>query len=1210
MSSSTTSCGLSWLGYPKYLQRFATTRSFILVYGILGIFQAMGYIYFIITLQTMEKRFKIPSQTTGLILSGNELSQILLSVILAYFGGQRNRPRFIAWGVIFCSLSCFILALPHFIYGPGEDALRLTKEFMESSNSTILDNSAVDKHFRESNRLCLEGPMEHECNDEIESILPLVLIFLSQFVLGIGNTLYYALGQTYLDDNTKKTNTPLLLSYAFSLRTLGPAIGFVLAYGSLKMYIDPSKTPLIDSQDPRWFPSAMKRLFKNKLLMSNILSGIFYILGASAYFTFMSKYLEVQFHKSAADATIITGPLTIIGVVCGFLASGYVISKKKPKPSKLLMWNVIVGVLYMGGQISNLYFACPDGQTPMQIQNGKLNLSSTCNMDCHCTGIAYTPVCYEPTGDTFFNPCVAGCNQYSEDEKFYHECECLRNLQRTTRSPTTSTTLSLIHSSTLDVLTTRTSSLLTTESLTEETTRQSSSSTTPSFTQTQTNNISDLIVLAKQEMKQDFQDEVEMINVETEDRKELKDEVKNIEDEEEDYDDYAIEEENLVKESKYREKREEPEDIWGKLVPGACVKGCAFGFYAFSIVSSIINCFGASGRIGNLLVNYRCVSNQDKSVTQGLILMLVSLFALIPGPIMFGRIIDQTCLVWTEQCSGRRGNCQLYDQRLFRYYINLTALALTSIGVFFDILVWKYGKNLDLYGEREQEMLQRKQKEARNGRNQLWNEIIGTNALTMRRLPLIIQNWELNCNDILQINRNVHTIIVENSEVDDALTQSIINNSYYVQHFLIMNMLMMRNELTKIFNSLKKCEKLTVLGNIVADNSHTVTDPIHGPKMLKLLSLKFCDYGIVEFLIDSKVQVRNLILEEDKFYENEMKDLKCFLTLQTCLESLAISYFNTNVIKMIVNNNTQCPLKKLIAIWPYSQRTNAEENYFFILLNKHRSTIEELEIVNLMNDDILHLIFNELKLKKLSIGFENLDHFIFNEIIRRNSNLTIFSEHVKSLVVSPEMSINNNLKVLAIKRFSHISYIEDLVQYLPALEEFILWSQENLKDILKAVANNCKRLRYLEIGFYDSSLSVLQFPNLQTFCVQRSENLDVMSWKSFLINNPSIENVHLGRIFQKDLLKKMTLKIPGSLITRPLTFKCLKLFMYFKLTTKRLDMISEAFPNLKELDIFHKITKLEIYSRINSPNIKLTYHEWTYSKRFSNKEATLELSTF
>lgn len=148
---------------------------------------------------------------------------------------------------------------------------------------------------------------------------------------------------------------------------------------------------------------------------------------------------------------------------------------------------------------------------------------------------------------------------------------------------------------------------------------------------------------------------------------------------------------------RFQQKREakfEPEVTWGKLVPGACIKGCAFGFYAFSLVSSIINCFGASGRIGTILVNYRCVSKQDKSVTQGLILMLISLFALIPGPIMFGRIIDSTCLVWTEQCSGRRGNCQLYDQRKFRYYINLTAFFFTTIGVIFDFMVYRNGKNL------------------------------------------------------------------------------------------------------------------------------------------------------------------------------------------------------------------------------------------------------------------------------------------------------------------------------------------------------------------------------------------------------------------------------------------------------------------------------------------------------------------------------------
>lgn len=101
------------------------------------------------------------------------------------------------------------------------------------------------------------------------------------------------------------------------------------------------------------------RLFKNKLLMYNTISGIFYILGASAYFTYMSKYMEVQFHKSAADATIISGPFTLVGMVTGFLVSGIVISKKKPSPSKLLLWNVFVGFMFMAGEIIYLFLTCP-----------------------------------------------------------------------------------------------------------------------------------------------------------------------------------------------------------------------------------------------------------------------------------------------------------------------------------------------------------------------------------------------------------------------------------------------------------------------------------------------------------------------------------------------------------------------------------------------------------------------------------------------------------------------------------------------------------------------------------------------------------------------------------------------------------------------------------------------------------------------------------
>lgn len=60
----TDGCGFMFF-HPKWFQRFANTRWFMIVYGLLGTIQSTAYLYFVVTLTTIEKRFKIPSQTTG-----------------------------------------------------------------------------------------------------------------------------------------------------------------------------------------------------------------------------------------------------------------------------------------------------------------------------------------------------------------------------------------------------------------------------------------------------------------------------------------------------------------------------------------------------------------------------------------------------------------------------------------------------------------------------------------------------------------------------------------------------------------------------------------------------------------------------------------------------------------------------------------------------------------------------------------------------------------------------------------------------------------------------------------------------------------------------------------------------------------------------------------------------------------------------------------
>lgn len=95
------------------------------------------------------------------------------------------------------------------------------------------------------------------------------------------------------------------------------------------------------------------------------------------------------------------------------------------------------------------------------------------------------------------------------------------------------------------------------------------------------------------------------------------------------------------------------------------------------------------------------VEPRDKAFSQGFSLFMVSLFALIPGPIIFGRTIDSTCLVWSYKC-GERGNCQLYDPLKFRYYLHTNSAVFFFLGAFFDVLVWYYGRSLELYGDDEE----------------------------------------------------------------------------------------------------------------------------------------------------------------------------------------------------------------------------------------------------------------------------------------------------------------------------------------------------------------------------------------------------------------------------------------------------------------------------------------------------------------------------
>lgn len=151
--------------------RLANKNVYVVLYGMIGLVFSGTYAYFNGTITTLEKRYHISSKTTGTISVGNDISQLFASAILSYYAGKGHRPRWMAFGkrmLLLCRrnislfsffffhsyvshltffhiglgtivIFCLMNIMPHFLYGPGEDALSLTAEYggQFDANSTI-----------------------------------------------------------------------------------------------------------------------------------------------------------------------------------------------------------------------------------------------------------------------------------------------------------------------------------------------------------------------------------------------------------------------------------------------------------------------------------------------------------------------------------------------------------------------------------------------------------------------------------------------------------------------------------------------------------------------------------------------------------------------------------------------------------------------------------------------------------------------------------------------------------------------------------------------------------------------------------------------------------------------------------------------------------------------------------------------------------------
>ncbi|XP_053675712.1 solute carrier organic anion transporter family member 4A1 [Anopheles nili] len=231
---------------PKWMARFMTPKWALFWLCWAGAVQGLvvnGFINVVIT--TIERRFGLRSTQTGLVASGYDIASFLCLVPVSYFGGRlgASKPRWIGWGVAVMGLGAFVFALPHFLVGPyrattSDQNVCVVASLLANGTSgsvealTELTGCGHDTVSPTANGGHVPAPDSENLSWNVW------FFFTAQLLLGAGASPLYTLGVTYIDENVSKKMSSVYLGIYYTMAVVGPAAGYVIGGQLLLFYTD------------------------------------------------------------------------------------------------------------------------------------------------------------------------------------------------------------------------------------------------------------------------------------------------------------------------------------------------------------------------------------------------------------------------------------------------------------------------------------------------------------------------------------------------------------------------------------------------------------------------------------------------------------------------------------------------------------------------------------------------------------------------------------------------------------------------------------------------------------------------------------------------------------------------------------------------------------------------------------------------------------
>ncbi|XP_045433405.1 solute carrier organic anion transporter family member 2B1 isoform X2 [Pipistrellus kuhlii] len=254
---------------------FHSIKFFVLCHSLLQLAQLMISGYLKSSISTVEKRFGLSSQTSGLLAAFNEVGNTALIVFVSYFGSRVHRPRLIGCGAILVALAGLLMTLPHFISEPYHYDHTSPGDMPQDFEASLCLTTASAPALTPSNGSSCSS------STEAQHLTAVGIMFLAQTLLGVGGVPIQPFGISYIDDFAHDNNSPLYLGFLFAVTMMGPGMAYGLGGLMLRLYVDIDRMPEgginLTSKDPRWVGAWW---------LGFLISAVAVALAATPYFFF------------------------------------------------------------------------------------------------------------------------------------------------------------------------------------------------------------------------------------------------------------------------------------------------------------------------------------------------------------------------------------------------------------------------------------------------------------------------------------------------------------------------------------------------------------------------------------------------------------------------------------------------------------------------------------------------------------------------------------------------------------------------------------------------------------------------------------------------------------------------------------------------------------------------------------------------------------